>query len=339
MNKNVLFILLGVLTFAVALCSVVYGAVEISLAEMTSAIHKVFAGQESEVMNERIFIEIRLPRAVLTLIVGACLAIGGVLMQGLFLNPIVEPGLVGTSSGAAFGAALYFTLGATLDIGLGEWSLPLAACLGGVIATFLVFFLAEGNFRNQTSVVSLLLIGIAINALFLSGVGFLSYIARDPQARSITFWNLGTLSGANWHSVSIVGISCVACVWMGLRYAKQLNALMLGEAEAGNLGVEVKKLKAKVLLVNVVLVSVATAFTGVIAFVGLIVPHFLRILHGSDTRYLIIGSSMMGAILLSVADVLARLMIAPAELPIGIVTTIVGVPIFIYLLKSNEYHF
>lgn len=339
MSKNGLFITLFFMTVVVAFYSIVYGAVDISFGEMASALGKVLHQQESQVMNERIFLEIRLPRAILTLIVGACLAVGGVLMQGLFLNPIVEPGLIGTSSGAAFGAALYFALGAKLDFNAGEWTLPIAACIGGILATFLVFFLAENQARRHTSTVSLLLIGIAINALFLSGIGFLSYLARDPQARSITFWNLGTMSGANWHAVVIVGITCVICVLYGLRYAKQLNALMLGETEAGHLGINIRSLKLKVLTVNVLLVSIATAFTGVIGFVGLVVPHLLRILKGSDTRYLILGSIFMGAFLLSTADLLARLVLAPAELPIGIVTTVVGVPVFIYLLRKTEYYF
>lgn len=340
MSKKALYIVLGILTLIAAFFSIIYGAVDISFSEMAGAISKAFHhSTESPVMNERIFMEIRLPRAVLTLIVGACLAVGGVLMQGLFLNPIVEPGLIGTSSGAAFGAALYFALGATLDFHAGEWTLPIAATIGGILSTFLVYFLAEGKSHGRTSTVSLLLVGIAVNALFLSGIGFLSYIARDPQARSITFWNLGTLSGANWHSVIIVGTACVGSVLMGLKYARQLNALMLGEAEAGNLGISIRALKIKVLVVNVVLVSIATAFTGVIGFVGLVVPHLLRILKGSDTRYLILGSIFMGALLLSVADILARMLLAPAELPIGIVTTVVGVPVFIYLLRKSEYYF
>ena len=250
MKTRTIYIILVLLTLVCAYFSMVYGAVEIEGNEMWSAINKLLFSQADLTLNERIFTEIRLPRTVLTLFVGASLAVGGVLMQGLFLNPIVEPGLVGTSSGAAFGAALYFTLGISLDFNAGEWSLPIAACLGGMIATFLVFFLSENKSTSKTSTVSLLLIGIAINALFLSGVGFLSYIARDPQARSITFWNLGTLSGASWSSVLIVGLACLICVFMGLKYAKQLNALMLGEQEAGNLGIRGRRLKIKVVFWN-----------------------------------------------------------------------------------------
>lgn len=338
MRTGTIYLILGILLILTTIASIVFGAVDITMSEMGSALKKWIITDEPMTLTEQIFIDIRLPRALLTIIVGASLAVGGVLMQGLFLNPIVEPGLIGTSSGAAFGAALYFTLGAAFHFPTGEWTLPIAACIGGMMATFLVYYLS-GSQQKKNAIVTLLLIGIAINALFLSGVGFLSYIARDPQARSITFWNLGTLSGANWSSVIIVGITCVICVFFGLRYAKQLNALMLGEVEAEHLGISVKKLKIKVLIINVLLVSIATAFTGVIGFIGLVVPHLLRIIKGSDTRYLIWGSIFMGALVLSIADILSRVLLAPAELPIGIVTTVVGVPVFIYLLRKNDYYF
>jgi iron complex transport system permease protein len=262
-----------------------------------------------------------------------------VLMQALFRNPIVEPGLIGTSSGAAFGAALYFVLGATFQFHAGAWTLPLAACAGGLLSTWLVFTLSGSARTARSSIIALLLTGIAVNALFMSGVGFLSYIARDPQARSITFWNLGTLSGATWPSVFIVGACLVVCVTVALRQAQQLNALMLGEEEARHLGVRVGRLKLVILILNVALVAVATAFTGVIAFVGLIVPHLLRMMRGSDNRYLIRGAVLAGGAMLGLADLAARLLVAPAELPIGIVTSMVGVPVFVVLLRRNRFYF
>ena len=283
--------------------------------------------------------EIRLPRTVLCVLTGATLATGGVMMQALFRNPIIEPGLIGTSSGAAFGASLYFVLGAGFQIGAGEWTLPLAACLGAILSTVLVLVISGSGRSGKNSVVALLLSGIAINALFLSGVGFLSYMARDPQARSITFWGMGTLSGANWHSVTIVSISTVLCIGIALRYGKHLNALMMGEDEAALLGVDIRKLKRIVLLLNLIMIAVATSFVGVISFVGLIVPHLLRMVTGSDNRFLLIGSALAGGILLTLADLLARTAFAPAELPIGIVTSIVGTPVFIILLQKKNYLF
>jgi iron complex transport system permease protein len=175
--------------------------------------------------------------------------------------------------------------------------------------------------------------------LFMSGVGFLSYIARDPQARSITFWNLGTLSGASWNSVIIVGTTTVLCLAIALRYAKDLNALMIGEEEAQYLGVNFKRLKLHILAINVVMIAIATAFVGVISFVGLIVPHLLRMMHGSDNRHLILNGALLGGVLLSVADLVSRLALKPAELPIGIVTSVIGVPVFIFLLKKKNYFF
>ena len=331
--------ILGVLLVVVFIASVCFGAVEISPAEILSAIKKAMTASGNYTLNERILLQIRLPRALLSLFVGGGLAVGGTLMQALFRNPIVEPGLAGTSSGAAFGAALYFVLGASFKFVPGGWALPIAAFLGGSLSTFMVLMLSEKKQGGRQSVTTLLLMGIAVNALFMSCVGFLAYIARDPQARSITFWNLGTLSGANWNSVSIVGVTTIICIAISMRYAKQLNALMLGDEEAVLIGVEVKKLKRYILLVNIVMIAVATSFVGIITFVGLVVPHLLRIWKGSDNRYLIVGGTLLGAILLSAADLLARMALSPAELPIGIVTSVIGVPVFIYLLRSKSYYY
>jgi iron complex transport system permease protein len=339
-NKSkIIGIVLLLLVALLCLISAKYGAVNITSQEIWNALVHTFNGTEIIELNERIFMQIRLPRVIMGVFVGAALAVGGVLMQALFRNPIVEPGLVGTSSGAAFGAALYFVLGATFNIDLGEWTLPVAACIGGIVSTAMVFYLSQSRKNTKSSVVSLLLTGIAINALFLSGVGFLSYIARDPQARSITFWNLGTLSGSYWEGLYFVIGVTIVCLLLSLRYAKQLNALMLGEQEAQLLGVSIRQLKIKVLFLNVVMVAVATAFVGVIGFVGLIVPHLLRMLHGSDNRFLIWAGALLGALILTASDLTARLILSPAELPIGIVTSVVGVPIFIVLLRRTNYFF
>jgi iron complex transport system permease protein len=327
------------LLFLVLAASIRYGAIDFSIADICRAFLSLLPGHPDPTLDQRIFLELRLPRAVLCALVGASLGVGGTLMQALFRNPIVEPGLVGTSSGAAFGSALYFVLGGVLNIGASLWSLPIAACIGGVLSTYLVFLLARSRDDGRASIVMLLLTGLAVNALFMSAIGFLSYIARDPQARSITFWSLGTLSGASWTSVKLVAVSTIGGTLVALRYAKQLNALMIGEEEAAYLGVNVNRLKWIILSVNVVIVAVATAFTGVISFVGLIVPHILRMMRGSDNRFLIVGSALTGATLLTLADLIARLVLRPAELPIGIVTSAVGVPVFLYLLRRRQYIF
>ncbi|MGB7923065.1 MAG: iron ABC transporter permease [Pyrinomonadaceae bacterium] len=319
--------------------SIRYGAMDFPVSDIGRALLSLLPGQPEPTLEQRIFLELRMPRAILCLLVGASLGVGGTLMQALFRNPIVEPGLVGTSSGAAFGSALFFVLGGVLHLSASVWTLPIAACIGGVVSTYLVFLLAQSREDGRASIVMLLLTGLAVNALFMSAIGFLSYIARDPQARSITFWSLGTLSGASWNAVKIVAISTIGGSALALRYAKQLNALMIGEEEATYLGVNVNRLKWIILSINVVIVAVATAFTGVISFVGLIVPHILRMMRGADNRFLVVGSALMGATLLSLADLVARLSLRPAELPIGIVTSAVGVPVFLLLLRRRQYVF
>ena len=336
---RVTLLLLLVLMVLVTAASIRFGAMDFSAREMLDAVSGTFAGRTDLTLDQRIFMQLRVPRAILCLLVGACLGVGGTLMQALFRNPIVEPGLVGTSSGAAFGAALFYVFGALLKIDLGAWTLPFAACGGGVLSTYLVFALAQTKHEGRSSIMLLLLTGLAINALFMSGIGFLSYVARDPQARSIIYWNLGTMSGADWWSVAVVGFCTVVGTFAAWLYAKPLNALMIGEEEAVALGVNVRRLKWIVLTINVLMVAVATAFTGVISFVGLIVPHILRIVRGPDNRFLITGSALLGGTLLSVADLIARVSLRPAELPIGIVTSVVGVPVFLSLLRRRQYLF
>jgi iron complex transport system permease protein len=337
-DRRALALLLALMLLTTAV-SIRFGAIDFSIPDMLTALSGTLSGAADLTLNQRIFLQLRLPRAILCLFVGASLSVGGTLMQALFRNPIVEPGLVGTSSGAAFGAALFYVFGTLLNITLGAWTLPFAACAGGVLATYLVFALAQTRSGGRSSIVLLLLTGLAVNALFMSGIGFLSYVARDPQARSIIYWNLGTMSGASWSSVLVVGVTTCGGTAAALFYARSLNALMLGEEEATALGVNVRRLKWAVLAINVVLVAVATAFTGVISFVGLIVPHILRIVRGSDNRFLIAGSALLGGTLLSLADLIARMSLRPAELPIGIVTSVVGVPVFLSLLRSRQYLF
>jgi iron complex transport system permease protein len=338
-GQSALLLALAAIMLVVLAVSIRFGAIDFSVADIQAAIGSLLPGRAEPSLDQRIFLELRLPRAILCVLVGASLGVGGTLMQALFRNPIVEPGLVGTSSGAAFGSALFFVLGGVLNLGASLWSLPFAACLGGILSTYLVFLLARSREDGRSSIVMLLLTGLAVNALFMSAIGFLSYLARDPQARSITFWSLGTLSGASWRAVEIVAVSTIGGITLAVRYAKQLNALMIGEEEAMYLGVHVNRLKWIVLSINVMIVAVATAFTGVISFVGLVVPHILRMLRGSDNRFLILGSALTGATLLSLADLIARLALRPAELPIGIVTSAVGVPVFIYLLRRRQYVF
>ncbi|HUR11376.1 MAG TPA: iron ABC transporter permease [Flavitalea sp.] len=339
LRKNKYFFpVLIVLLILMMLCAIAFGAVEILPGDMLSAIKHFLRGSPPANIYEGVFLQLRLPRVLLCAITGAILAVSGVLMQGLFRNPIVEPGLIGTSAGAAFGASLVFVLAAHMSpeikTMIGPLLVPLFAFGGGLLATFTVYSLAKS--AKRVSILSLLLTGIAINAVGLSGTGFMSYIARDPQARSITFWNLGTFSGASWSQVFIVGLIAAVIFIVCLRYSKQLNALLLGEEEAGYLGVDTNKFKRQIMILNTAMVSVATAFVGVISFMGLIVPHLLRLLIGSDNKRLLPAAMITGAILLTLADFGARMVLAPAEIPIGIITSLVGAPIFIGLLKKFD---
>lgn len=336
LRKNKFFFpIIIVLLVTVLICAIAFGAVPILPSDMYLSVKHFFNGQGPANIYEGVFIQLRLPRVLLCAITGAILAVSGVLMQGLFRNPIVEPGLVGTSAGAALGASIVFVMAPQFSPALksftGPLLVPIVAFSGALLATYIVYSLAKN--AKRVSIMSLLLIGIAVNAVCLSGTGFMSYIARDPQARSITFWNLGTFSGASWQQVFIVGSVAAIIFIFSLRYSKQLNTLLLGEEEAGYLGVDADKLKRRIMLLNTAMVSVATAFVGVISFMGLIVPHVLRLLIGSDNKRLLPASMITGAMLLVLADMCARLILSPAEVPIGIITSLVGAPIFIILLK------
>jgi len=317
------------------------GAVDITYKNIFVSLARAFGfhpNAKVPSIEEGLFMQIRLPRVLLCVIVGAGLSVSGALMQALFRNPIVEPGLIGTSSGAAFGAALVFVVGKDFFARYGQLfgilALPLSAFIFSLIATMLVYKLSSSFGKITVSI--MILVGVAINAIAASCTGFLSYIARDPQARSITFWSLGTFSGANWNSVILVYAVTIPSIFLVLRYSKALNALLLGETEAGYLGIDTDRLKTKIIILNTFIVAIGTSVVGVIGFVGLIVPHLLRMLKSSDNRFLIIGSTFAGAIIMNVADMVSRTVIAPAELPIGIVTSFVGAPVFIWILLRQK---
>ena len=328
-------LLLALLLAAALVLSAGVGAFSFTPAAMARHVaHGLGWGEPgaSDALARNVFLRLRLPRVLLCALVGAVLGVSGTLMQGLFRNPIVEPGLVGTTAGAALGASLVFVFGGTLAVTtpLGSLALPLLAFAGAFAATTLVYRLSASF--GKVDVVTLLLSGIAVNAVCGAGTGFLSYVARDPQARNITFWSLGTFTTADWRGVALVGTAFAAGFTWSLRDAKRLNALMLGEEEAAYLGASPGRLVRRLLLVNTVMVAVATAMTGSIAFLGLVVPHALRMLRSADYRFLIPASALLGAALMSVIDVVARLVVRPAELPIGIITAAVGAPVFLWIL-------
>ncbi|PZP21510.1 MAG: ABC transporter permease [Pseudomonas kuykendallii] len=286
---------------------------------------------------ELILGQIRLPRTLLGLAVGAVLALSGVAMQGLFRNPLADPGLVGVSSGAALGAAVAIVAGASLGgvpAAFEPYLLSFCAFAGGLGVTALVYRL--GRHDGQTSVATMLLAGIALTALAGAAIGLFTYMADDSTLRSLTFWNMGSLNGASYARLwPLLIVALAVSLWLPRR-ARALNALLLGESEARHLGFEVERLKRELVFCTALGVGAAVAAAGLIGFIGLVVPHLVRLIVGPDHRILLPASALAGASLLLLADLVARLALAPAELPIGIVTAMIGAPFFLYLLLRGR---
>ena len=280
---------------------------------------------------------IRGPRVLLAAMLGAGLAVAGATMQGLFRNPLADPGLIGVSAGAALTAVGAIVLGPGLFGAragvLGLWLLPLAAFAGGLLATFLIARL--GSREGVTSVPTLLLAGVAVNALCAALTGLLVFAADDRQVRDITFWTLGSLAGARWPQVPVAAALVLLPALMLMRLARPLNALALGEAEAFHLGLRVERVKRLAVVLAAVAVAAGVAFAGLVGFVGLVVPHLVRLLLGADHRRVLPGSMLLGAALMVLADLVARWAAAPAELPLGVLTALLGAPFFLWLLRRG----
>jgi iron complex transport system permease protein len=336
-----LFIALGLLLALALWLSLALGPVSLALGDTLRAALRLLglplAGDAAVEQAELILAQIRMPRTLLGLAVGMVLALCGVAMQGLFRNPLADPGLVGVSSGAALGAALAIVGGAAFG-GLPEAFAPylLSACafVGGLLVTALVYRL--GRRDGQTSVATMLLAGIALTALAGAAIGLFTYLADDATLRTLTFWNLGSLNGASYARLwPLLLATAAVALWLPRR-ARALNALLLGESEARHLGFEVERLKRELVLCTALGVGAAVAAAGLIGFIGLVVPHLMRLLVGPDHRLLLPASALAGASLLLLADLAARLVLAPAELPIGIVTALIGAPFFLYLLVRGR---
>lgn len=285
-----------------------------------------------------VLLELRLPRIIAALVVGAGLAVAGAGIQSLFRNPLADPGLIGVASGAAFGAVLMIVgaswLGGQWLQAWSHWLLPLAAFAGGLLATLLVYLIAWQNGRTSTAL--LLLAGVAINALAGAGTGVLTFLADDYQLRDMTFWSMGSLAKVSWAQLAIITpLTALACLLLTAS-ARGLNALLMGEEVAGHIGFPVVLLRHMVILLATLVIGAAVAVAGVIGFVGLVVPHLGRLLVGSDHRWLLPVCALLGALLLLLADSLARVLAAPAELPIGLLMSLLGAPFFIVLLKRQQ---
>lgn len=318
----------------VVLLGVSFGAVSFSVKDILS----IFFYSASHLPEHLSIIiwEIRLPRALLAIFIGAILAMSGAAMQGLFRNPLADPSLIGVTAGASLGASIaivFFT--STFSSWLGLSVVSLGAFLGGSLAVWWVYRLAHSVYG--TSVATMLLAGIAITALAGSLNSFLAFYADNEVLRRISLWQMGGLEGASMPRVLLAAIALMILLLIFNHFSHMFNALLLGESEARYLGVNTEQLKNYSIFLVAGGVGIAVALAGTIAFVGLVVPHIIRLLIGPDHKFLFIGSALGGGILLCIADIFARTLLAPTELPIGLLTALVGVPFFIGLLKQRLY--
>lgn len=273
---------------------------------------------------------IRAPRVVLAGLVGAALATSGAVLQGLFRNPLADPALLGVTTGASLAVAIALVGFSALQLMAPLWALPVSAFVGGIATTVVVASLASRG--GRTSVSTLLLGGVALNAITGAGLGYLIYAAQESELRDLTFWTLGSLGGATWSRVlALLPFFLVAYVGL-FRLGRPLNAMALGEGAALHLGIDVERVKRQGVAFVALAVGAAVCITGSINFVGLVVPHLWRLAFGPDHRGLLVGSALLGALLLVLADLVARVVVAPAELPVGVVTATLGAPFFLWLL-------
>ncbi|WP_019933464.1 FecCD family ABC transporter permease [Oceanimonas smirnovii] len=288
--------------------------------------------------EQLVLLHIRLPRTLLCLAVGATLAMCGAVMQGLFRNPLADPGIIGVSSGAALGAALSMVLlaplSATLPAWLGAGLTSFMAFGGGLITTLVIYRLSRTP--QGTSVSVLLLAGVAIGALAGGVLGLMNYLADNETLRDLALWQMGSLAQSSVPQLLLVCATAFILLLLLSRQATALNALALGEAEARHLGIEVQRLKRQLVLITALAVGICVAAVGIIGFVGLVVPHLVRLISGPDHRSLLPLSALLGAWLLLLADMLARTLAAPAEMPVGIVTALLGAPFFLWLLLKQK---
>lgn len=332
--RRLSFWLAGLLC-VVSTLSLAYGASGTSL---WAALGDILAGRELSLVDRVILQDIRLPRMIMGICVGAALAVSGAVMQGLFRNPLADPGIVGVSAGAGLGAIMAIVLGGLLPVVIrdaaGSYLVSVAAFLGAWGSTLLLYRVATRN--GQTSVATMLLAGIALGALAGAVSGGLVYMADDAQLRDLTFWGMGSLAGATWFKVFTAGPVIVLALAAAPFLARGLNGLALGEAAASHIGIPVQKTKNAAILVVAAATGAAVAASGGIGFVGIVVPHILRLASGPDHQMLLPNSALLGASLLLAADVISRTVIAPAELPIGIITAIFGAPVFLWILLSRR---
>jgi iron complex transport system permease protein len=322
-----LLIFLGVCIVSLSL-----GSVHIGFIEVLRSLVNSFTGESSlSYQEELIIFSVRLPRIIFAGVVGASLSLGGVVFQAILRNPLADPYILGISGGSALGAIIGIVIGA----GSFYLGIPLLAFVGALATVFLVFAVA-GSVRGPLSDNSLLLSGVVVNAFFSAAILFFLSIVNSMELHSITFWLMGDLSGASAKEICVAAVCLLAGFVLLYAHARKLNLIVQGEDTAQQLGVHVEKTKQGLLIITSLLTAVAVSLAGIIGFVGIMVPHFIRLVFGSDHRLLLPVAALFGASFLIVADTIARIVLAPAELPVGVITALCGAPYFIFLLKRNK---
>ncbi|MBX9454930.1 MAG: iron ABC transporter permease [Rhizobium sp.] len=328
------------LSIAMLTLSVMTGASTASVLTLVKAMFVDPAPADAALLlrDQIVIMEVRMPRAVLGFLVGAALAVSGAVMQGLFRNPLADPGILGVTSGASLGAVGTIVFGSTVlapfTAVAGVFSLPLMAFAGSLLVTYVLYRL--GTRDGETQVATMLIAGIAIAALGMALTGLLIYMADDRQLRDINFWSLGSLAGSTWQKAGIAALVVLPALVIVPFLARGLNAFTLGEAAAFHMGVPVERFKRIAIVMVAAATGVSVALSGGIGFVGMIVPHLIRIAAGPDHRFLLPASALLGGCLLLAADMIARIIVAPAELPIGILTAILGAPFFLWILLKDR---
>ncbi|WP_198304324.1 FecCD family ABC transporter permease [Arcobacter vandammei] len=334
-NKKTVISILMILTIISVIINIAIGAFSITFEEILNTLKN----PSENLIFYQVLSEIRLPRIFLAILVGIAFGLSGALMQTLFKNPLADPSIIGVSAGASAGVVLFMLLGSFLPFALttgilSYFSLPLSAFLGAVITIFLIYKLA--TIYNKVAVTIMLLAGIAINAMLGALVGLFTYVSTEEELKSFTFWTMGSLAHGDMKVIlTLIPIVIVTFIFA---YSKrvELNLMLLGEDEAKNSGVNAERLKKLIILFVSLAIGISVAFCGIIGFIGLVVPHIARMLVGSNHKYYIPLSAILGAFILLWADSLARTIVSPAELPIGIITALLGAPFFLYLLIRNR---
>ena len=346
-SKKIIIFLILIFVIIFSIISLTSGPIKISIKEIFYILFNQFSflgNNENELysnIQESVLINIRFPRVILAILVGAGLGTSGAILQGLFRNPLVDPGFIGVSSGAAVGAIISIMFGKLISNFLPHilqaFLLPILAIVGSFLTIMIVYSLSKVN--GKTNVMAMLLSGVAINAIAGSVIGFFVSISSDLELRSFTFWTMGGLDNSDWFIVILVSFFTILPFLFIYKFRKEIDIFMLGDSEATNLGVNVEYLKRKIILISSTMVGISVAFCGMIGFVGLVTPHLVRLFIAPNHKYLIPGSALLGSLILVLSDFISKTIISPAQLPIGIVTSAIGAPFFVWLILSQKRRF